>query len=74
MVCTLVHQLTRGMSMEELKESGFEPYYVDHTAGIWPQAASGMPFSSAQFQSTGDPIADLFEDLAAEGATVQEQP
>ena len=41
MVCTIVHQLTRGMSMEELKESGIDAYYVDHTAGIWPQAASG---------------------------------
>lgn len=66
MVCTIVHQLTRDMSMEELKEAGFEPYYVDHTAGIWPQTASGTPFSAATFQSTGDPIADLFEDLAAE--------
>lgn len=66
MVCTIVHQLTRGMSMEELKESGIDAYYVDHTAGIWPQAASGEPFSSSTFQSTGDPITDLTEDLAAE--------
>ena len=66
MVSTIVHQLTRGMSMEELKESGIDAYYVDHTAGIWPQAASGEPFSSSTFQSTGDPITDLTEDLAAE--------
>ena len=66
MVCTIVHQLTRGMSMEELKESGIDAYYVDHTAGIWPPAASGEPFSSSTFQSTGDPITDLTEDLAAE--------
>ena len=66
MVCTIVHQLTRGMSMEELKESGIDAYYVDHTAGIWPQAASGEPFSSSTFQSTGDPITDLTEDLTAE--------
>ena len=52
--------------MEELKESGIDAYYVDHTAGIWPQAASGEPFSSSTFQSTGDPITDLTEDLAAE--------
>ena len=70
MVATIVHQLTRGMSMEELKESGIDAYYVDHTAGIWPQAASGEPFSSSTFQSTGDPITDLTEDLAADGATL----
>lgn len=52
--------------MEELKASGFDVYYVDHTAGLWPQAASGEPFSSATFQSTGDPITDLTEDMAAE--------
>lgn len=66
MVSTIVHQLTRGMSMEELKDSGMDAYYVDHTAGIWPQAASGEPFSATMFQSTGDPITDLTEDLAAE--------
>ncbi len=47
-------------------ESGFGPYYIDHTLGIWPQSASGTPFSSAEFQSTGDPITDLSEDMAAE--------
>ncbi|MBD5445109.1 MAG: manganese catalase family protein [Lachnospiraceae bacterium] len=66
MVATIVHQLTKGLSMEEIEESGFANYYVDHTIGIWPQAASGMPFSAAQFQSTGDIIADLMEDMAAE--------
>ena len=66
MVCTIVHQLARGMRMVELKTSEIEAYYVDHTAGIWPQAASGEPFSSSTFQSTGDPITDLTEDLAAE--------
>ena len=66
MVSTIVHQLTRGMSMEELKDSGMDAYYVDRTAGIWPQAASGEPFSATMFQSTGDPITDLTEDLAAE--------
>lgn len=66
MICTIVHQLTRNMTMEELKASGFDVYYVDHTAGLWPQAASGEPFSSATFQSTGDPITDLTEDMAAE--------
>ena len=65
-VATIVHQLTQNLSMEEIEKSGFANYYVDHTIGVWPQAASGMPFSAAQFQSTGDIIADLMEDMAAE--------
>ncbi len=65
-VATIVHQLTRNLTAEQLEEQGFAPYYVDHTVGIWPQAASGEPFSSSQFQSTGDPITDLYEDMAAE--------
>ena len=65
-VATIVHQLTPNLSMEEIEKSGFANYYVDHTIGVWPQAASGMPFSAAQFQSTGDIIADLMEDMAAE--------
>lgn len=66
MIATIVHQLTRNLSMEELKASGFDAYYVDHTLGLWPQAASGTPFSAAMFQSVGDPITDLMEDMAAE--------
>ena len=66
MVSSIVYQLTRNLSMEELESGGFAPYYVDHTLGIWPQAASGVPFSSAEFQSMGDPITDLTEDMAAE--------
>lgn len=66
MVATIVHQLTRNLSMDEIEKSGFANYYVDHTVGVWPQAASGMPFSSAQFQVTGDIITDLTEDMAAE--------
>lgn len=66
MVSTIVHQLTRNLTMEEIKGTNFEPYYVDHTAGIWPQAASGTPFSATIFQSKGDPITDMHEDLAAE--------
>jgi len=66
MVSALLYQLTKGMSIEEIKKSGFDTYFVDHTAGIWPQAASGMPFSSSTFQSKGDLFADLHEDLAAE--------
>ena len=66
MVATIVHQLTRNLSMEEIENSGFANYYVDHTIGIWPQAAGGVPFTATQFQSTGDIITDLMEDMAAE--------
>ncbi len=65
-VAAIVHQLTRNLSMEEIEKCGFANYYVDHTVGVWPQAASGFPFTAAQFQVTGDPITDLMEDLAAE--------
>ena len=68
MVSTIVQQLTRDLSPEELKASGFDKYYVDHTLGIWPQAAGGIPFNACEFQSKGDPITDLMEDMAAEGA------
>lgn len=66
MVAAIVHQLTRNLSMEEIEASGFAPYYTDHTVGIWPQAAGGVPFNANQFQSKGDVITDLFEDMAAE--------
>ena len=66
MVSTIVHQLTKDLSMEEIEKSGFGPYYIDHTGGVWPQAAGGVPFNACEFQSKGDPITDLFEDLAAE--------
>ncbi|MGN0603474.1 MAG: manganese catalase family protein [Oscillospiraceae bacterium] len=66
MISAIVYQLTRNLSIEQIKESGFDKYFVDHTTGIYPIAASGMPFSAATFQSTGDVITDLTEDLAAE--------
>lgn len=66
MVSTMVHQLTRTLTMEQIKGTPFEAYYVDHTAGIWPQAAGGIPFNACEFQSKGDIITDLTEDLAAE--------
>jgi len=69
MVSTMVHQLTRDLTMEEIENSGLGPYYIDHTVGVWPQAAGGVPFNACEFQSKGDPITDLFEDLAADGAT-----
>lgn len=66
MICTIVYQLTKNLTPEEIKESGFDKYYVDHTLALWPQAAGGIPFNACEFQSKGDPITDLTEDLAAE--------
>lgn len=66
MICAIVHQLTRNLTVEQIKAEGFEDYFVDHTLGLWPQAASGTPFSATVFQSKGDPITDLNEDMAAE--------
>jgi len=65
MICAIVYQLTKGLSEEEIKKSGFDKYFVDHTTGVYPIAASGTPFS-ANFGLKGDVIADLHEDLAAE--------
>lgn len=66
MICAIVHQLTRNLTPEEIVASGFDKYYVDHTTGLWPQAAGGFPFNACVFQSKGDPITDLTEDMAAE--------
>lgn len=65
-ICAMVYQLTKNLTPEQAKTAGFDAYYVDHTAGVWPQAAAGVPFTSLEFQSKGDVMADLFEDLAAE--------
>lgn len=65
-VGAIVFQLTRNLCMEEIEKNGFDKYYVDHTLGIWPQAAGGVPFNACEFQSKGDIITDLFEDMAAE--------
>lgn len=66
MVGTIVYQLTRNLTPEQIEAEGFADYFVDHTTGVYPIAASGTPFSAATFAVTGDPIADLNEDLAAE--------
>ena len=66
MVATIICQLTKNLTPEEIKASGFDKYYIDHTLAIWPQAASGEPFSASQLQSTGDTVTDLYEDMAAE--------
>lgn len=62
----IVHQLTRNMTPEEVKKAGYETYFVDHTAGVYPTAASGSPWNAASMAVKGDLIADLTEDLAAE--------
>lgn len=66
MVSTIIHQLTRNMTIEQIKDAGFETYFVDHTAGVYPQAAAGFPFDALCFASKGDAITDLVEDMAAE--------
>ena len=66
MVAAIIHQLTREMTPEEVKRAGLETYFVDHTAGVYPTAASGFPWSAASMQVKGDVLADLNEDLAAE--------
>lgn len=66
MICTIVYQLTRDLTPAQLKESGFDKYYVDHTLALWPQAAGGIPFNACEFQSKGDAVTDLFENMAAE--------
>lgn len=66
MICAIIYQLTRNLTPEELVASGFDKYYIDHTTGLYPVSASGSPFTATYFQSKGDPITDLFEDMAAE--------
>ncbi len=66
MICAMVYQLTKNLTVEEAKAEGFDAYYIDHTTGLWPQAAAGLPFTSMEFQSKGDAITDLTENLAAE--------
>ena len=66
MVAAIIHQLTRKMTTEEIIRSGLDTYFVDHTAGVYPTAASGFPWSAASMQVKGDTLADLNEDLAAE--------
>ncbi len=66
MIGAIVYQLTKNLTPEEIKKGGFEDYFVDHTAGIYPTSASGQPYTAASMQVKGDPITDLHEDLAAE--------
>jgi len=66
MIGAIVYQLTKNLTRDEIKEGGFEDYFVDHTTGIYPTSASGSPYTAASMQVKGDPITDLHEDLAAE--------
>ena len=66
MIGAIVYQLTRNLTPEEIKRSGFDTYFVDHTTGVYPTAASGFPWTAASMQSKGDLITDLSEDMAAE--------
>lgn len=73
MVGTIVYQLTRNLTPEEIQKQGFDSYFIDHTTGVYPVAASGTPFSAATIAVTGDTLADLNEDLAADAAGLQRQ-
>ena len=66
MISAMLYQLTKDLSIDEIKKAGFDKYFVDHTLGIYPQSAAGVPFTAAYFQSKGDPITDLTENMAAE--------
>ena len=66
MVGTIVYQLTRNLTQEEIQKQGFDTYFIDHTTGVYPAAASGTPFSAGTIAVSGDTLADLNEDLAAE--------
>ncbi len=66
MIGAIVYQLTRNLSIDEIKKAGFDAYFTDHTTGVYPTAASGAPYSAFSMQVKGDVIADLHEDLAAE--------
>ena len=65
-ICSIIFQLTRNMKPEDARTAGFDAYYIDHTAALWPQSAGGVPFNACEFQSKGDAITDLTEDLSAE--------
>lgn len=68
MISAIIYQLTKDLTIDEIKASGFDTYFVDHTTGIYPVAASGAPFTATYFQSKGDVITDLHENMAADAA------
>ena len=72
-ISAILYQLCDGLSVQQIKDAGLDAYFVDHTLGIYPQSAAGVPFTAAYFQSKGDPITDLTEDMAADGALARVQ-
>lgn len=71
MIGAIVYQLTKNLTEKEIKDAGFEDYFVDHTLGIYPQSSSGVPFSAGALAVKGDPITDLHEDMAADDSTIK---
>ena len=67
MIGAIVYQLTRGLSEEDIRKAGFDAYFVDHTTGIYPNSAAGVPFNAFSIASKGDAVTDLHESLAADG-------
>lgn len=74
MICAMVYQLTKNLTEKQIMESGFDKYFVDHTAAVYPIAASALPWRAEYIQAKGDVLADLHEDLAADATTTKEQP
>ena len=74
MIGSLLYQLTRNLTPEEIKAGGLDKYFVDHGPGVYPASADGVPFTAAYVGVKGDPVADLVEDLAADAAIIKEQP
>ena len=74
MIAAILYQLTKNLTPDEIKAGGFDKYFVDHTLGIYPSSAAGVPFDAKYVASKGDAIADLVEDLAADAAIIKEQP
>ena len=74
MISAILYQLTKNLTPDEIKAGGFDKYFVDHTLGIYPASADGVPFTTAYLQSKGDTVADLLEDMAADVAITQTQP
>ena len=74
MVGSIIYQLTRNLTPEQITAGGLDKYYIGHGTGVYPAAASGEPFSAMAISSKGDPLSDLNEDLAADAAIIKEQP
>lgn len=74
MMGTIVHQLTEGLTKDQIIAAGLDPYYVNHGLGVYPSSAAGVPFSATCLQSKGDPITDLYEDMAADATPSYVQP